>query len=432
MQAVDLGGQPVGGKLPVALHQMAVDLTEKAGMAVAHHLAEIRDAADLPQQAHVVLGFGQSGQLLIPGQGGQGQFVVGLAGPGQPFGLGSFEQGFTERRQGGKIKIGIAPVDHLQGVEGVVFNAPDQIVVQRPDLGGGAEGAVVHVTPGPAGDLGQFRRGQLPEEAAVEFSQAREGDMVDIHVEAHADGVGGHQVIDLAGLVQGDLGVAGAGAEGAEDDGGAAPLAADQFGNGVNVSGREDGDGAARRQAGNLLLAGVGERRKTGPGNKLDTGDQRLQQGLDGVGSHQHGFVEAAGMQQAVGKNMAAVRIGAHLHLVDAEEGHLAVDRHGFGGAQEILGPGRHDLFLAGDQRHLVGALNLDGAVVIFPGQQAQGKPDDAGVEPQHALHGHVGLAGIGGAEDGDDARPLRFGIDLHRLRIQFKAVLGKRLYGIS
>ena len=35
--------------------------------------------------------------------------------------------------------------------------------------------------------------------------------MVDIHVQPHADGVGRDQVIDLAGLVQRHLGVAGAG-----------------------------------------------------------------------------------------------------------------------------------------------------------------------------------------------------------------------------
>jgi hypothetical protein len=34
--------------------------------------------------------------------------------------------------------------------------------------------------------------------AAVELPQAGEGDVVDIHVEAHADGVGGDEVVDLA------------------------------------------------------------------------------------------------------------------------------------------------------------------------------------------------------------------------------------------
>ena len=45
------------------------------------------------------------------------------------------------------------------------------------------------------------------------LGQAGEGDVVDIHVQAHADRVGGDQEIDLLLLIQRDLGVAGARAE---------------------------------------------------------------------------------------------------------------------------------------------------------------------------------------------------------------------------
>ena len=40
------------------------------------------------------------------------------------------------------------------------------------------------------------------------LSQPGEGDMGDVHVEAHADGVGGDEIIDLAALEHRDLGVA--------------------------------------------------------------------------------------------------------------------------------------------------------------------------------------------------------------------------------
>ncbi len=59
-------------------------------------------------------------------------------------------------------------------------------------------------------------------------------DMVDVHVQAHADGVGGHQEVDLAGLIKGHLGVAGAGAEAAHHHRRPAALAADQLGDGVD------------------------------------------------------------------------------------------------------------------------------------------------------------------------------------------------------
>ena len=86
---------------------------------------------------------------------------------------------------------------------------------QRRALGGGAEGAVAHAAPGAAGDLGHLGRGQPPRPVAVELAQAGEGDVVHVHVQAHADGVGGDQEIDLLVLVQRHLGVAGARATGA-------------------------------------------------------------------------------------------------------------------------------------------------------------------------------------------------------------------------
>ena len=77
--------------------------------------------------------------------------------------------------------------------------------------------------------------------------------MVDIHVQAHADGVGRDQEIDLAGLEQSDLGVAGARTERAHHHRRAAALAADELGDGVDRLGGEGDDGAAPRQAGQLL-----------------------------------------------------------------------------------------------------------------------------------------------------------------------------------
>ena len=70
------------------------------------------------------------------------------------------------------------------------------------------------------------RRGPRPSN----LRQSGEGDMVEVHVEAHADRVGRDQVIDLAGLEHADLGVARARAERAEHHRRAAALAAHQLG----------------------------------------------------------------------------------------------------------------------------------------------------------------------------------------------------------
>ena len=70
--------------------------------------------------------------------------------------------------------------------------------------------------------------------------------MIDVEVEPHADRVGGDEIIDVAGLVERDLRVARARRERAEHHRRAAALAADQFGDGVDLLGRERDDGRAR------------------------------------------------------------------------------------------------------------------------------------------------------------------------------------------
>ena len=81
--------------------------------------------------------------------------------------------------------------------------------------------------PAICADLG---RGQPARPVAVELAQPGEGDVVDVHVEAHADGVGGDQEVDLPVLVQRHLGVAGARRQAAHHHRAAALAAADQFG----------------------------------------------------------------------------------------------------------------------------------------------------------------------------------------------------------
>ena len=106
-----------------------------------------------------------------------------------------------------------------------------------------AEGAVAQVAPGAPGDLADLVGVQPAGASPVELAQSGEGDVVDVHVQAHADGVGGDQEVHLARLEQLDLGVAGAGAQGAHDHRRPAALAADQLGDGVDLLGREGDDG---------------------------------------------------------------------------------------------------------------------------------------------------------------------------------------------
>jgi hypothetical protein len=104
---------------------------------------------------------------------------------------------------------------------------------------------------------------------------------------------------------------------------------------------------------------------------------------------------------------MAALRIDAQLRLVDRGEGEiaavlaLALHRHAFGGAQIIARALGHDPLFTRDQRDLAGALHLNDAVVNFAGQQAQREADDPRRMGAHPFDRQVGLAGVGGAENG-------------------------------
>ena len=93
-------------------------------------------------------------------------------------------------------------------IEGVVLQPVDQVALERRDLAGYAERAVVHVAAGAAGDLAKLGGSQVAVVLPVEFTDAGEGDMVEVEIEAHADRVGGDEEVDVAVLVERDLGVA--------------------------------------------------------------------------------------------------------------------------------------------------------------------------------------------------------------------------------
>ena len=108
----------------------------------------------------------------------------------------------------------------------------------------------------------------------------------------------------------------------------------------------------------------------------------------------------AAGMQQPVGEDMAALGVGGQLDLVDGQEGDLAVQRHGFDGANPIARTRRQDLLLAGHQRDRARALEPRrcGRNSRAPAAAAESRSCRAMAE--HALDREMGLAGIGRAQD--------------------------------
>ena len=190
-----------------------------------------------------------------------------------------------------EVERGAAPAQLPERREVVALDRLDGLRVEPADVVGGAERAVLHVAPGAAGDLGDLGRRERPPLAAVELAEAGERDVAEVHVEPHADRIGRDQVVDLAGLVERDLGVAGARAQRAEHDRGAAALAAHQLGERVDLLRGERDHGAAPRQPRDLGGRRVAQHREARPGDHLGLRHQLPEQRPDGVGAEEHGLV---------------------------------------------------------------------------------------------------------------------------------------------
>ena len=252
-----------------------------------------------------------------------------------------------------KSRSAVRPLQYLYRFESVALDALDDLVGKGIDLAGFAKRAVAHMPTRAASDLAELGGGQLPVLMPIELAVLREGDMVDIQVQAHADGVGSHQKIDVARLVELDLGIARARAESPQNHCGTAALAPDQLGDGIDLVGGEGDDGGAPRQPRDLLLAGMGQMRHARAGDDGKAAQQPLQNAAHRAGAQEQGFLPAAQMQDAVGEDVPPLHVGSQLHLVDCHEGSIGLARHGFDRADGIARPGRGDLLLAGDEGHI-------------------------------------------------------------------------------
>ena len=248
-------------------------------------LAEIGNAAGRPEAADEI----GAGRAVGHGIGGEQlqHREVGRLGRGAQFAAGgaALERG-DQRLDAGEIQLALAPVEEVQRREAMFLDRLDLLGAEfRHRLAGEgkrAEAAVALVAAGAAGDLRHFGGGQPPPARAVELGQAGEGDMVDVHVEPHADRVGGDEIIDLARLIHGDLGVAGARGKRAHHHRRAAAHPAQHLGDRIDLLGREGDDGGARRQARELGRAGIAQGREARPADDLGLGEQGADHRLAG------------------------------------------------------------------------------------------------------------------------------------------------------
>ena len=399
-----LGGNPGFGQSAIALREMAEHPAHQPRMLLLAGLAIIRQATGRPQPRNTAR---PGCALHHPGLAGQPlehRHVDGIITAQQLGARRPLVQRADEARQRAEIQLGIAPHQLAQRLEAMLLQTLDLLGREGGGRGRaklhGAEGAVLLVAPGAAGNLRHLGEHQPAVPPAIELAEAGEGDMGDIHVQPHTDGIGRHQIIDFTGLIHRHLGVAGARREAAHDHCRAALLPAQHLGQRINLGGRESDDGRAARQARELLGAGIAQRREARPRHDLGFGDQLSDQRPDGLRAENHRLGIAARMQQPIGKDMPTLRVRRDLAFIDGDKGHILVHRHRFDGAEEVARLGRHDLLLAGDQRHRLLALERHDTLINLARQQPQWKADDAAGVAAQPLYRKVRLAGVGGAEN--------------------------------
>ena len=83
----------------------------------------------------------------------------------------------------------------------MIFQRINQFRIEIIATSGGPECPITHIASGATSNLSEFGRCQPAVTAAVEFAGGRKGDMIDIKVQPHTDGICGYQIIDLARLV---------------------------------------------------------------------------------------------------------------------------------------------------------------------------------------------------------------------------------------
>ena len=403
----DLSRKPVV-RNPALTHQKAEQRRHQLGVSRRRDLAIIRNLAGVPQPLHRSRGLRHGANLDVARRMIEHPQILGDRRAGQRLVRGRQRQRDLQGAERGKIEIGIAPLQGPDRLEGVILQRVHEFGLERRAAPCGAEGAVAASAAGAACDLREFSRGEPAKLVAVIFAVRGEGDVIDIKIEAHADRIGGDQIIDVTGLEHLDLRVAGARAERSQHHGRPATLTPDQFGDGVNLVRREGDDRGAARLPGDLAVAREFKLRQPRARDDARARQQPLDDRAHGGGAEQQGLVAATTMENAIGENMAAFKIGGDLDFIDGEERHVEVARHRFDRRNPEARARRLDLLLAGDQGDGIHSGAVGDLVVEFAGEQPQRQADNAGGMRQHPLDGQMGLAGVGRTEHRRHARTGR------------------------
>ena len=227
-----------------------------------------------------------------------------------------------------------------------------------------AKSTIIKVTPCPSRNLCQLIRLKLAHATAVKFGQARKGDMFDIKVQPHPDGVCGHQKINIAVLIKLNLRVARPRTERPHDHSSAAFLPAQHLCNCIDIIDRKTDNRTSVLHTADLFGACVRQRRKPFALEKLHFWHQGGNGRLHCLRAHKERLTGASRVQQPIGENMPAVQICAQLYLINGNKICTNAHRHRLNRTHPKSSPIRDNTFFARDQCNNIGTAQLNQPVI--------------------------------------------------------------------
>ena len=110
----------------------------------------------------------------------------------------------------------------------------------------------------------------------------------------------------------------------------------------------------------------------------LSLGNKRADHWLKRSRAEQHGLFAAARVEQAVGEDVAAFRIGGELRLIKRNECQIGFRRHRLNRAKQPTRTFRLDPLFPSNQRNVGSALDRADPVINFARQEPQRKTNRA------------------------------------------------------
>ena len=146
------------------------------------------------------------------------------------------------------------------------------------------------------------------------------------------------KVVDLAALIEANLGVSSAWRERAEDHRRSAAKVAQARRDLVDLGDREADHRGPLRKTLDLARLLVAELREPPARDDARLGNQILEHRSDRVGAEQHRLLSTPGVKEPIREDVATLAIGAQLNLVYAEEVDASIHRHRLDRTDKVAG----------------------------------------------------------------------------------------------